>query len=710
MSDKLSRRDFLKIGGVGAAVSAVLTGCGPMSRYIVRRPYTQMPEYNQTGMSTYYASTCRECPTGCGILVRTKEGRAITIEGNPNHPVNRGRLCARGLTAQQGLYNPDRIRGPLNQGRRETLSGASISWEEAISLVEEALNGPPEGVAFLLGAAHDHLYDLVSELTRALGAPAPLRYNALTSFEARNTLLQAMALTFGGASLPYFDIANADVTFSFGANFLENWISPVTYSRAYGQFRRGDPIRRGFLVVFEPRMSMTAGNADQWIPIKPGSEGLTALALTRLVAEARGVSVPAAASAVSIPAAAETSGIPEEKLRDLAALFARASSPLALPGGSALAQKGGLDTALAVLQLNAITGNLGKPGGMYLAHGEEIPASLDGVKELVSGMKAGRVRVLFIHGVNPAFELPEAIGFRDALASVPLVISFASFPDETALLSDYILPDHTPLESFGYKRSLPGSDRPAWSASQPVVVPLYDTRATADVLIAASGGRLNYTDEVDFIQQQIVPLIAAGGFYTAAEIQTFWTLWLQHGGWWTEDARPLDPGAAAPLPASLNLSQPESIQEGQQFYLLAYPNHLGDGSGANRPWLQEIPDSMTTVTWNSWVEIHPETADKLGLHNDDVVRISTAYGSVEAVVYRYPAIRPDTIAIPFGQGHTALGRWAENRGTNPVRLLPAEVNEAGDLIFGSVTASITPTGKRRPLARVESIAGVYGEH
>ncbi len=710
MSEKLTRRDFLKIGGVGAAVSAVLTGCGPMSRYIVRRPYTQMPEYNQTGNSTYYASTCRECPAGCGILVRTKEGRAITIEGNPNHPVNRGRLCARGLTAQQGLYNPDRIKGPVNQGRKVSLSASPITWEEAINLVGDALNGPPEGIAFLLGAAHDHLYDLLNELTRALGSPAPLRYNALTSFEARNTLLQAMALTFGGASLPYFDLANSDVAFSFGANFLENWISPVTYSHAYGQFRRGDPIRRGYLVVFEPRMSMTAGNADQWIPIKPGSEGLLALALNRLVAEARGAEVPTTAGTLSIQAVVEASGVSEKKLRELAALFARAASPLAIPGGSALAQKGGLDAARAILQLNAITGNLGKPGGMYLAPGEEIPASLEAVKDLIRRMNAGEVRALFIHGVNPAFELPEVLGFTAALANVPLVVSFASFPDETALMSDYILPDHSPLESFGYKRSLPGSDRPAWSAAQPAVVPLYDTRASADVFIAASGGRLNYTDEVDFIQQKIVPLIAAGGFYTAAEIQTFWSQWLQYGGWWPENAGLQAPGPANPLPDQLELSQPESFQEGQQFHLLAYPNHLGDGAGANRPWLQEIPDAMTTVTWNSWVEINPETADRLGVHDDDVVRITTPYGSVEAVVYRYPAIRPDTIAIPFGQGHTALGRWAENRGVNPARLLPAEVNEAGDLVFGTVTASITPTGKRRPLARVESIAGVYGGH
>ncbi len=717
MSDKISRRDFLKITGLGAAVSAVVTGCGPMSRYIVRRPYTSMPEYNQTGLSTYYASTCRECPAGCGIIVRTKEGRAITIEGNPQHPVNRGKLCPRGITAQQGLYNPDRIRGPLLQARGDAARGRSITWDEAITVVRDALNSPSDQIAFLTGMTADHFYDLASELAEGIGAPAPVRYNALTTFEARTTLVQAAERTFGEARLPYFDLANAEIAFSFGANFLETWISPVAYSRAYGEFRRGRPTRRGYLVVFEARQSMTAGVADEWIPIRPGSEAVLALALTRLVAEARGAAVTAAVSTVNIANAAQTAGIAEEKLRQLAAMFAAASEPLAIPGGSALAQKDGLTVAQVVLQLNAVSGNLGRPGGVYLTGDEPEPSDLNRVKDLVRRMADSKVKVLFIHSSNPLFELPKAVGFEDALSKVPLVISFASFPDETALASDYILPDHSPLESFGYKRNLAGSDRPAYSASQPVVVPLYDTRASSDVLIAAAralggaaAGALNYTDEVDFIQQKIVPLINAGGFYTAPEIQTFWTRWLQYGGWWTASANLTAPtGFSAPENLEA-LSAPEVVTEGQQFYLIAYPNHLGDGSGANRPWLQEMPDSMTTVTWNSWVEIHPKTADQLGLHDDDIVRISTPYGFVEAVVYRYPAIRPDTIALPFGQGHTALGRWAEGRGANPAHLLPTTVNAAGDLVYGSVVATISPTGRRRPLARVESREGIYGEH
>ncbi len=125
MSEKITRRDLFKLTGLGAA-TAVLTGCGPMARYVVRKPYTDMPEYNQTGVSTYYATTCLECAAGCGLVVRTMEGRAIKAEGNPKHPVNRGKICSRGLTAVQGLYNPDRIKGPVEMARGQGQTQAGL--------------------------------------------------------------------------------------------------------------------------------------------------------------------------------------------------------------------------------------------------------------------------------------------------------------------------------------------------------------------------------------------------------------------------------------------------------------------------------------------------------------------------------------------------------------------------------------------------------
>src|SRR5512143_2076986 len=165
MSREISRRDFLRLASVGAATTAVLTGCGPLSRYVKREPYFKMPEYNYNGLSTYYATTCRECAAGCGLVVRTFQGRALKVEGNPNHPVNLGKTCARGQTTLQGLYNPDRVEGPYKGKRGELFgreSGTAMTWDDAIQVVAEALKDPA-GVAFLMGTTSDHLFDLFSD-------------------------------------------------------------------------------------------------------------------------------------------------------------------------------------------------------------------------------------------------------------------------------------------------------------------------------------------------------------------------------------------------------------------------------------------------------------------------------------------------------------------------------------------------------------------
>src|SRR5512143_411309 len=118
MSESISRRDFIKIASLGMGTAAVLTGCGTAARYVTRQPYTSMPEYTQTGKSTYFATTCGECSAGCGLIVRTMEGRAHKVDGNPDHPVAHGGTCSRGQLTLQGLYNPDRLKGPVKSSRR----------------------------------------------------------------------------------------------------------------------------------------------------------------------------------------------------------------------------------------------------------------------------------------------------------------------------------------------------------------------------------------------------------------------------------------------------------------------------------------------------------------------------------------------------------------------------------------------------------------
>ncbi|MFH2040010.1 MAG: molybdopterin-dependent oxidoreductase [Chloroflexota bacterium] len=724
MTDKISRSDFLKVAGAGVAATAVLTGCGPASRYVIREPYSRMPEYTYNGQSTYYATTCRECPAGCGIIVRTMQGRAIKIEGNPNHPVNLGKTCARGQAALQGLYNPDRIQNPVQQKKRKSALFGNISWDDAVNIIKDSFTETPSGdFAFLLGLKDDHLFDLVSEISKAFGAPAPIRFGAQQLFEARSTLVDATRMVFNYPSLPFFDLANADVAFSFGANFLETYLSPVAYSRGFANLRRGKTGKRGYLVQFEPRLSQTASVADEWFPISPGTEGMVALALGRLITEKQGSVTPNAFVEVDVGLTAERSGVSEENLHRLAEILAEADRPLIIPGGSALGQTNGLETAQAILAVNVLLKNIGEAGGLFLTPAlpvnEDQPSRLNSfteVNDLVQKMKSGKVNTLFIHGINPLFELPVSLGFEEALAQVPQVISFASFPDETAMQSDFIFPDHTSLESWGYQKIHTGSDRAVISGSQPVVAPFYSTQGTADVLLASIqsiGGdiakKVPYKDIVEFLRHSFLDLVPMNGFFNGPEINTFMAQFQQYGGWWSSVPGLIKPGETGILNKKINLLEPEFDGEGEFILFPFLSPILGDGSGANKPWLQETPDPTTTVMWNSWVEINPDTADELGLQDDDVIRLNSPYGIIEAVVYRYPAIRPDVIAIPFGQGHTVYGRYAEKRGANPVNLLGLHLNGSYDLTFASTRVSIEKTGRTQALSRNESRIGVYGE-
>jgi anaerobic selenocysteine-containing dehydrogenase len=737
MTEKFSRRDFIKLAGVSAATTAFLTGCGKAAREVEREPYMKMPEYNYNGQSTFYATTCRECAAGCGLVVRTMQGRAIKAEGNPQHPLNLGRTCSRGQTTLQGLYNPNRVRGPIKHGRGERLYAAAsdpmtedfddiasnMNWDEAIQAVADALkNHKPEEIAFLMGTAPDHLFDLVNNLASATGINAPVRFNASNIFESRATLSEAAENLFGAPSLPFFDIGGAQVVFSFGANFLETWLSPLSYTRGFVGLREAKTKKRGYLVQFEPRMSQTAGKADEWIGIKPGTEALVALAIGRIALETQGGALPRAFANVDPHDAASKAGVSFETLERLAVMFANSGGALAIPGGSALGQSNGLAVAQAVLALNAIPDNFGKPGGVYLSAVAPTeteyhrPASGRELEEFAGRMAAGEFKVLFVHGVNPLFELPASLGLKDALKNVEQVISFATFPDETAVEADYIFPDHHGLESWGYQRVATGSAQPVISGAQPVVSPYYDTRATVDVLLSATklaGGAfaeaLPFNDEVQFIQSKIAPLMSeSDGYYAAPEINTFTAYFQQHGGWWKTSGAFGAPNTADILNRDLNSAEAAFAGEGEFFFVPFLSPTLGD-AGANKPWLQELPDPTTTVMWNTWVEINPETAHELHLENDDVVRIISEAGEIEASVYKYPAIRPDTIAIPFGQGHTAYSRYAEGRGANPGTLIGHHFNEAGDLAFAGMKVKIEKTGRKQPLSRLESMLGVYGE-
>jgi molybdopterin-containing oxidoreductase family iron-sulfur binding subunit len=724
----MERRDFLKLVGITGA--GAMTACdqkiGPQGLV----PYLVPPDGVTPGVPTWYASTCRECPAGCGIHVKTREGRVIKLEGNPDSPVNRGKLCARGQTAHQHLYDPDRLKGPkrLAEGRY-----VDMGWDEAVGMLAERLAesaAEPESTVLVTGLQTGTRARLYEEWTRAVGA----RWIVYEPF-GHEALLEANRRVFGEAALPSYDLEGAELVISFGADYLETWISPVRYGRGWAAMHAvretGREARRpGLVVAVEPRLSMTASNADEWVAPRPGTEHLVALAM----ANALGAGGEAAAWSPS--RASEATGVPAGTIERLADLFGSRRS-VALPGGVATAHRQATAAAVAVNLLNLAGGAVGDTVRLTTPVTGGVERSYQAIADLTAGLKAGRVRTILFGDANPVYTLPPALGFDEALRQAPFRVSFSPLFDETASWCHLLLPDHTPLESWGDWVPEAGMA----SLVQPAMSPVFNTRAMPDVLLETGrrirGGAAGMAADTTAATRALGADTTAGAAAPSLEAESWfdylraawsdraptadrWAELLKTGGIWEgAPGAVVTPAAAAgraPAPATGGLPETTTVPgtepiafeaagfegpEDDAFYLQVYPHiAMYDGRTANRPWLQELADPATSSCWQTWVEVHPDVAAERGLSDGDVVEIESPHGRIEAPVLLYPGVREDSVAMPLGRGHTRMGRYASEGGVNPVAILaPESERHSGGFVYQSVRITMTPTGAWVPPLR-----------
>ncbi len=693
MSDGLKRRDFLKVLGVGSA-GATAAGCstGEIERLI---PYVVPPEEITPGVATWYATTCGECASGCGIRVRTREGRAVMVEGNPDHPVSRGGLCSRGVSALQGLYNPDRISSPLRAGPNGL---EPIGWDEALDLLAERL-GTGNRPLFLTGPKGPTESGLINEWTAAVGGDRVV-YDALDDAPLR----AAVNIAFGVNAVPRYDIAAARLLISFGADFLETWLSPVKFAADFARMHGVDHGDKGKFVFVGPRLSLTGQNADEWIPARPGAEAQIALALAGELVRRGGSAGPYTemVSRQSLEQAARTAGVETEALSALADQLADGSA-LALGPGLAGRHAGATAANLAVLILNAAAGSLGRTLHIDAAPATD-PASDVALAQAIVGMEAGNYGVVAVSGANPVYSLPRAAGFEDAFAAAPFKVAFATALDETAALADLVLPDAHPLESWGDSRPGPGTYALRQPAMRPV--PNFDSRPMADVLLEV-GRRLGHDFGAgnfhEYLRASFDRWIVESGGETGlvGNADSLWRTALRTGSVSFADATPQVASLQAPATA-VGFEVPDFGGDGD-LTLLVYPSpRFGDGAHANRPWLQELPDPVSKVMWHSWVELNPATVDRMGLRQGDLVYVTTPQGRFEVPVWPYPGIREDAAAVAMGGGHTDYGRYANGNGVNPMLLLGDATDSAtGAPALVSTQATISPTGAWRRLTSTE---------
>lgn len=671
------------------------------------------------GLDYWKASTCAMCDAGCGIVVRTREHKANKIEGNPLHPVNRGALCARGQAGLQMLYNPDRIRGPLKRaGERGSGRFEEIGWDEAIKILADKLReikaqGRHNSSSFLTTDTRGVTAHVAARLMNAYGGSSSL----VSSF------FNDELFEFGLQDEPtgnIFDIANATYLLSFGERFLEAWRSPVMYSLAYGEFRRSTGKARGRFVHVEPRMSLTAANADEWLPAAVNKENIVALAMAQVIAREGLSKTPLSPEFVkgleefAPEKSAETIDVPADRIVRVAREFATSERPLAI-GDSTFNKR------YAAQLLNLLANNSLKKGGVLLT----AYSDYDPLEKLRLERPPGKAHptaifgkeysALLIHRFNPAHVTPHIL---DKLAAGPFVASFSSFMDETTMMADLVLPDHTSFEGWDIQASHPTTEGMVVTLSQPILKPELNTKQTADVLLALGrelGGEvaaaLPFASAEEIVKQSAADLSKRPGSIKAENPEDFWKTFAERGAWASgaETLPQINPAGRpdAPIPFEMIkfISSPKPQQTSDEKYseeysldLIVYEHPtLGDGSFANLPRLQELPDPMTGVMWESWVEINPKTAASLGISDGNLVEVATQHGSVRVPAVLYPAIRPDTIAMPFGQGHTAYGRYAKGRGVNAALLLSPAHTGAGTDKY--VRARITKTAGDSNLIR-----------
>jgi len=703
MSD-MSRRTFLWITGG----SSIALATDP-PRKLVNKLISKVipPEDIHPGSWAFFATTCRECPAGCGLHLSHRDGRVTKAEGNPAHPVNRGGLCPRGQSALQGLYDPDRVQQVIYRDKGE--DPQRRSWEEALTAISARLLTGAR-VAVLSNLQTGALAEVMTSFAAAFGSDRVLFYEPF-NYEPLRAAHQQL---FNLPVVPRHDLEKSDFILSFAADFLETWVSPVSYALQFANmhaYQEGSP-RMNRMVYVGPRLSMTASNADSFLQVPPGHERVVAASLLKIIIERgwqkndifpiRGAMDSVIAGAAPVP------GLTEETLVGLAQSFISARAAVALAGPMAATGPVATDTAICAALLNYAAGSIGKSVDFSRPHAlsrsareAELAAFFDSLSEN---------DIVFVHEANPSYC---RFGAAAQMSRAGTVVYLGTLMDETAQQAHWFLPVDSPLESWGDYEPEPGIH----GLMQPTMGRLYDTRSAGDVFLALARqagrplARLNAGDApanfAEWLKKRWSGLAGAGG--GAKTAGQSWSDALRNGGVWSAE-----PPSASGSPGGIRLDalklsavpeqQPPATAVLAELWLWA-SIMLFDGRVANRGWLQEAPDPISFIVWGNWIDMHPRKADALDIGEGDLVQLTTATGSLRAPVRITEEVSEQTVAISLGQGHLALGEIARGVGVNAFALLGAP--QTGSM-FASCRISRVSGGRSTALTRTAPSREQFG--
>ncbi len=674
----INRRKFLKVMGWGGA-GAALAGCDMPTTVTLEEgketvvSYLMPEEYVIPGQGVYFASTCQQCPAGCGVHGRVREGRVLKLEGNAVSPINEGGLCQMGQAGVQTHYNPDRLTKPL---LRKGGSLSEVTWEEALATLDEkigASSGIDGGkVAWMTGTVSGHQSVLLQGLLESFGGANHYVYDLINNHVAAQ-VNEAMY----GTARPTYHLTKAKTVLSFGADLVGVSQSPVHFAAEYAKFREAP---RGVLIQVEPNMSLTGGNADLWVPAKPGTEGALAMGIAHELINKHGKDAAALPSGLSGKikaydlAKVETlTGVPADKVRFIAKTLAEKAPSLILTGASIESSENGYAATAAAAMLNVLLGNVGETitssGGFPFPQLDAKTGSGADLLQFADAAGKGAFDVVFFHGVNPVFTAPSYLDLEGGLGKIPFKVSLSLFADETTNQADLVLPLASALEDWGTHVPAYQPEQAVISMQQPLMEKLYPaTKGFGDILLdmlklRKVEGYTDFSDYYAFLQDAFAALPTE--FKNGVDNASFWNQTLASG--FISIPKQNANITANALDIAITLPG-ENINYGLSL-LPAIRLGMWDGRHANIPWLQEAPDQITKAVWGSWAEIHPKTASRLGLVTGDFIKVESVKGDVEVPVYIHRGVFPDSVAVSVGQGHQAYGRYAEGRGVNPLSLL-----------------------------------------
>jgi len=676
----VSRRKFLALLGASAALAGA--GCSDYREKGDIIPYNKQPEEITLGRPNYYASSCTGCEQSCGVLIKTREGRPIKVTGNPQHPVNKGKICSKGEASILNLYDPSRIQDPA---MNSTGFLNKVSWSDADNAVVSALL--TAGTKEIAVITHTITSPTFLKLINDFKVKYPTTKVYTVNQFNESVRKAAWEKCYPGNQVPLIQWDKAKVIVALEGDFLGKEGNQVENNRLFVKNRNVDDLKNfSRLYAVEGNFSLTGLNADHRFRLRPDKQAEFVLSLMQYIVSVGGLAVPSSLSNLSsvltkydLNKFCDENGLNFTDIVNMTSDLLNNRGRSIVYAGSALSEK----THIVVNLLNELLGN----SALYNTSSGSVEltqaSSVSELEELVNKLNAGNVALVITIDANPVYNLPEDLGLKDALKKAGLVVSLTEQLSETTFVSNYVLPINHNFESWGDAQTRTG----VYSLIQPVIAPLYNTRQKESILLNwLSGDVKNYDDRNYY--NYLKNAWSATVFPKSMSLASFEKYWLGslHDGYTVLNETP-DYSLSVNSDAVNQLASIETDYQG--FVVLITEGHAtGDGKFAGNGWLQENPHPVSKVAWDNYAAVSYKTSKELNIKTGDVLEVKRDNRSLKIPALVQPGLADNFISIEAGYGRTNSSVVANGIGYNANTLL-SKTQSANPLMFGSVSVSVT---------------------